>query len=183
MACNIEHRLRDTIKDEIVKNATSYRIEFTNTNSPKSIFIPFSKNSSIKTLEASYRIALDKVSKINKKYNPWSKGDVVSINSTYNSGTLINIHPTQALKDAYEIEEDRKSSGYISKNEGEDPNMVDNGEIQYSKKDVIDKLFQDINQGEYKNMFEDSKELEEFFNKAVNTSQEEVYELKIQCRI
>ncbi len=103
MACDIESRLRTTIKNEIKGNATSYKIE------EKRIFIPFNpKSNYIKTLEQAIEVAKTKVLKINEKYKVWSKGDVVSLDNSQKDGAYVNIHPTQALIDTYEAEEQRK---------------------------------------------------------------------------
>lgn len=103
MACDIKSRLIDTLKDEIKGKATSYSIE------KDRVFIPFNpKSEFIKTLDQAVKIAIDKVAKINAKYKQWSNGDVVSTDTTPKNGVYINIHPTQSLIDAYEIDEERK---------------------------------------------------------------------------
>lgn len=103
MACSIEERLIDTLKDEVKGKATSYKLE------SKRVFIPFNPNSQfIKKLDQAVEIAKGKVLKINEKYNKWANGNVVSVDSTPKNGVYINIHPTQDLIDAYNIEEERK---------------------------------------------------------------------------
>lgn len=132
--CSIENRLKKLLKDEIKGSATSYRIE------DSRVFIPFNPNSRfIKTLEQAVKIAQSKVAAINKKYNPWSGGNVVSTDTTPRNGVYINIHPTQALIDAYEIEEDRKSAEEAER-EALTPEQVYQIALSFTEEEIQERL-------------------------------------------
>lgn len=124
MSCTVKDRLIDTIRSEIKGNATSYKLE------ANRVFIPFTQSRFIKTLEQAVKIAQSKVAAINKKYYASEFGNVVSTDTTPRNGVYINIHPTQALIDAYEIEEDRKSAEEAER------------EIQYTE-DYLAKIYEE----------------------------------------
>lgn len=91
MACNITKlSLIESIKNQIIKNATSY-VEY-----PTHIFIPISTK--LNSLNLTREVANRKINELNSKYNSNSYGEVVSIGNASN-GTLIHIHPTQHLVD------------------------------------------------------------------------------------
>jgi hypothetical protein len=113
--CTIKERLIDTIKDEIKGKATSYTFE------KERVFIPVSnvtkdkitsKNNAFKTGE---RI----VNKLNLQYKPFTKSDIVSLDTTPKEGVYINIHPDSkvvAAYEYYEYEKDAKEYATVSKN-------------------------------------------------------------------
>ncbi len=102
LSCPVKKsKIVQTIKDELVKNATSYRI------SDREVFIPIGEN--IKSLEATQRVANKKVQDINLKYNGEVFGNVTSLNTTYKDGTGINIHIPFKLLSAYEVKNEQKT--------------------------------------------------------------------------
>ena len=115
MSCTVKERLIDTIKDEIKGKATSYTFE------KERVFIPVSnvtkdkitsKNNAFKTGE---RI----VNKLNLQYKPFTKSDIVSLDSTPKEGVYINIHPDSKVVAAYEYHELQEESGYYDKQVGQ----------------------------------------------------------------
>ena len=96
MACTI----KDTIKEKIVGNATSYTVK------ENEVFIPVTKDRSIKV---AYKMAQNKTARINKEYNSEKFGPVVSINNSYKDGVGINIHVPKLLEDAYAVKAGNKS--------------------------------------------------------------------------
>lgn len=90
MACS----LKDTIKEKIVKNATSYIVR------ENEVFITVSNRL---TLTQTYNIAEKKVKEINQEYQGNIFGNPTSLNTTYTNGTGINIHITPQLQKASDI--------------------------------------------------------------------------------
>lgn len=89
MSCSITREsVISNIKDKIVGNATSYKIE------ESSVFIPIGKN--ITNLKATQKVAEGKVESINKEYDSENFGKVVSSANT-TEGTRIMIHPSNEL--------------------------------------------------------------------------------------
>ena len=144
MSCSIKNRLITSIKQDIKQNATSYQFE------DAKVFIPFNPNSKyVKTLDQAVQLATEKVLKINNKYKIWSKGDIVSLDTTPTDGVYINVHPTQSLIDSYEIEEERKAA------EKADGRTYFSNKINYTLKSVnilmSDKAKQVFTKGEKAN--------------------------------
>ena len=86
--------LTDTIKNKVVKNATSYTV------TKDKVFIPVTEK---RDLSSTYKIADSKVKSLNKEFNSEKFGDVVSLDSSTTNGTGINIHPSKVLDAAYEV--------------------------------------------------------------------------------
>ena len=86
--------LINNIKAKIKGNATSY------IDQDNRIIIPVNKKF---TLGSTFKIAQSKVNQINSDYNAKVFGNVVSIDTNYINGTIINIHPSQKLIEAYEL--------------------------------------------------------------------------------
>lgn len=95
MGCTI----KDTIKEKIVKNATSYIVK------EDEVFIPVSNKL---TLSQTYSIAERKVKEINQEYQGDKFGNPTSLNTTYTNGTGINIHITPQLQLASDIRDGKK---------------------------------------------------------------------------
>ena len=109
MNCDIKTRLINTLKDEIKGNSTTYKTE------ANRIFIPaYSGSKFYAGLAQAFKLANTKVNRINNKYKLWAKGDVVSIDASSKEGVYINVHPTQELINAYEIDNERRNSDYES---------------------------------------------------------------------
>lgn len=95
MACD----LKQTIKDKIVGNATSYIIK------ENEIVIPITSKC---TLSQTYKMAEDKINKINQDYFGDIFGNPVSMNK-YTDGTGINIHISNTLQEASDIRDGKIS--------------------------------------------------------------------------
>lgn len=102
MGCTIKERLIDTIKDEIKGNATSFKME------KERVFIPITPSGKIKNQKSVIETGTRIVNKINLKYKPWTKQDVVSLDRSLQEGAYINIHPAKDLIDVYQHYEDSK---------------------------------------------------------------------------
>lgn len=83
------------IKKTIVNNADSYTV----TNNE--IFIPFKPDGKIKNKGASLKVAKKHVENLNKKYLESKTGPVVSLNTSYQDGTGINIHVPNKLVESF----------------------------------------------------------------------------------
>lgn len=103
MACDIKTRVNKLLKND-VKERFPYIKEENNTT----LYLTPKSGTKLDTKDKVFKAINTEVQKINNKYKIWSNGDVVSINSTLKDVVKINIHPTQALIDTYEADEQRK---------------------------------------------------------------------------
>lgn len=92
---HFKKQILQDINNSIVGKATSYTV------TDNKIFIPFNKNGKIKNIKASYNIAKKKIDDINSKYISKKYGDLVSLDTSLEDGTGINIHVPNNLIEAY----------------------------------------------------------------------------------
>lgn len=115
MSCTVKERLIDTIKEEIKGKATSYTFE------KERVFIPVSNvtKDKITSKNNAYKTGERIVNKLNLQYKPFTKSDIVSLDTTPKEGVYINIHPDTKVVAAYEYKELQEESGYYDKQVGQ----------------------------------------------------------------
>lgn len=103
MTCEIKDRvntlLRDNVKERFpyIKEENSTTLSLT----PKT-------GTKLDTKDKVFKAINDKIVELNNYYRVWANGDVLSVNSSLKDVVKVNIHPTQALIDIYEADEQRK---------------------------------------------------------------------------